>query len=363
MKSFTKDERAGAMVFSALMMLVLILFVAHTINVSDLTAEKIKVQDAADATVYSGTWVRANLYNAMGFLNMVKVALYRLRFNNSSDAISDGQWAILANFAQLVPGFDMAYGNGFDKETWVGMSTSAILRLARQADQAQLSIANNFSDIITQEMNRVAEAHGVGKFELQMGLEPVFDQISVPTYEELYPPPDYTLRPDYYSFISSNYRGFEWFCYHVADLAHWIEPMPMGCAICDPYQTWADDEYSASGPDLWTLLRDPWDGFPFPRILGHLPSPTDNTLKTAVWKDRKISILFPDLFSNPEKGMWGYASAGAFTDAIMSLDSYWNLYVTDFKAKLLSLAESSFFRNLGSQLPELPPLPEEYFVH
>lgn len=358
-----KDERAGVMVFSAMIMFALILFVAHTINVSDLTNEKIRIQDAVDATAYSGARVRANLYNSMGFLNMAKAALYRLGYANASNSISPGQLAILAQFSQLIPGFEIDYGDGFDKATWQGMGTADKLNLADLADQAQSSIALNFQDIITEELQRIAASYNMDELKFLMGQNPTFYQIPYPSSAELYPPPDYILRPDYISYIWSYYPDFYRFCEHVTELQHWIEPEPLRCPDCDPWQSWMDYEYLASGPTLEILLQSPWYQFPPPRIIGHAPSSTDNTLKAAVWKDTKGSLLFPQLFTNPAGGIWGYASAGAFTDRIRSLDSYYNLYVTDFVAKLVSLQASAFFEYMSSELPELPDLPEDFYVH
>jgi hypothetical protein len=343
MKRLLKDEQAGAMVFSAFMMMVLVFFVSYTVNVSDLTNEKMKTQNGADAIAYSGARVRANLYNSMGFLNMVKVALYRLLENNAATAISPGQWTILADFARLIPSF---VDDPNDIRTWEGMGTSDILYLANLADQAQIAISNNFDEIVSNEIQQVALTYNINSVTFTMGQTPVFHQIDLSDSEY-------------------NLVFFRNFCQHVVELQHWIEPEPSGCEICEPYQSWLDYEYitQTPGPDVAWLLDNPLYDFPMPIIIGHSESASSNTTKVVARKNYKEAVLFPYLFHNSVNGLLTYASAGTFSD---SFSDYDNLYITNFTAKLVGLDESGFFNTYhhGQEpLPELPEISPLLFSH
>ena len=68
-RAFIDDEGGGSMVFGAICMFALVIFIFLVLNTGITSTEYMKVQNAADAGAYSGALVGSNSLNAIAEIN------------------------------------------------------------------------------------------------------------------------------------------------------------------------------------------------------------------------------------------------------------------------------------------------------
>lgn len=97
-RAFIDDEGGGSMVFGAICMFALVIFIFLVLNTGITSTEYMKVQNAADAGAYSGALVGSNSLNAIAEINDGMSYVYYSLMRYSIDAITYGTLAQLQQY-------------------------------------------------------------------------------------------------------------------------------------------------------------------------------------------------------------------------------------------------------------------------